>query len=156
MRPISAPWRFDSSSRHQAGLAEWLGIGLPNRLAGFESPDPLQISPQYLQYKHAVQIPPWRTLLKASVKIPPVNTAVKVEWYDAVGQPGWHYALPGETPDFSLRAPMITRGVLAAVTASYIAIAPTIAPIGPTDLKKGWMDVLTIPRGCVLSIKEIE
>lgn len=50
---------------------------------------------------------------------------------------------------------MQTRGVLIAVDHSSLAIAPTIAPRGPDDLKAGYMDVLTIPLGAIVSIRVI-
>jgi hypothetical protein len=95
---------------------------------------------------------PQETLL---IKIPPLGTPVRVDWFDSVDAPGWHYFAPNEKPNFGLRLPMTTRGILVAEDSLSISIAPTIAPQGPEDTQVGYMDVLAIPKGCVIVVKVI-
>jgi len=87
--------------------------------------------------------------------MPSLGSPVRVDWFDSVDMPGWHYFSPAEKLDFGLRPAMQTRGVLIAEDELSISIATTISPRGPTDLKEGYMDVLAIPRGCILSVKVI-
>ena len=89
------------------------------------------------------------------LKVPPVGSAVRVDWLDSVDQPGWHYIGIGEKIEYGLRPAMQTRGVLVAVDADSLAVAQTIAPRGPSDLKEGHLDVLAIPKGCVVSLRVI-
>ncbi len=89
------------------------------------------------------------------MKIPALNTPVRIDWLDSVSQPGWHYFRADEKPDFGLRLPMQTRGVLVNMDSTCLSVATTIAPRGPSDSKDGHMDVLSIPRGCILSIRVI-
>ena len=89
------------------------------------------------------------------LKLPALKTPVRVEWLDSVDSPGWQYAVSAKDIDFGLRPAMITRGVLVAVDEMSIAVATTIAPKGETDAKEGYLDVLTIPKGCILSVRVI-
>jgi len=90
------------------------------------------------------------------LKIPAIGSPVLVSWNDSVDSPGWQYVMPGEKLDVSLRPAMQTRGVLIAVDVDSLAVASTIAPRGPNDLKEGYLGVLTIPRGCLVGVKVIE
>lgn len=89
------------------------------------------------------------------MKIPPIGSPVKVDWFDSVDQTGWHYYHPEEPRNFGLRLPMITRGVLVAQDGVSLSVASTVAPAGAGVIKEGYMDVLSIPRGCVVSVKVI-
>lgn len=88
--------------------------------------------------------------------IPKLKTPVRVSWFDSVDQPGWQYAQLGETLDAGLRPAMVTRGVLVYEDELSLAVAPTIAPRGENDAKEGYLDVLTIPKGCIQEIEVIE
>lgn len=78
-----------------------------------------------------------------------------MDWLDSVSQPGWHYFGPDEDLNFELRDAMQTRGVLVAVDSLSLTVATTIAPRGLNSTRDGYLDVLTIPRGCVVAIKVI-
>lgn len=89
------------------------------------------------------------------MKLPELKTPVRVDWLDSVDTPGWQYARDAKDIDFGLRPPMQTRGVLIQTDPVSIAIATTIAPAGANDAKEGYLDVLTIPRGCILKVQVI-
>lgn len=93
--------------------------------------------------------------MKIPLKVPPLGTPIRCDWNDSVDAPGWQYIFAGESLKAPLRPPMQTRGVLVAHDDSSLAIAPTIAPRGPDDLKTGYLDVLTIPLGAIVSIRMI-
>lgn len=92
---------------------------------------------------------------KSSLKVPALGTPVRCDWLDSVDSPGWQYVRPEERMNFSLRPAMITRGVLVAEDANSVAIATTVAPRGPSDSKEGYLDVLAIPKGCIVGLRVI-
>jgi len=82
---------------------------------------------------------------------------VEVQWHDATSESCWRSA--GLNDDLPNASAIITRGWLVRTTKVCITIAASVAAINPKQGEKNAVDVgeiITIPRGCVLSDGLIE
>ena len=87
------------------------------------------------------------------MKIPPIGTCVHVGWLDSTTSAGWNHVGAGKPTPAEPRR-MNTYGILSGRSGVAITVTPTKAVSDALDSREGHLDPLTIPLGCILSIRK--